>query len=75
MSKANCCISGSSWSYHFVERSNHCLRYIAEGMTEKICRVLGLPLCRPKEVPISPFLSLAPNPSIATAGAINIRHR
>ena len=40
MSKANCCITGSSWSFHFAERSNHCLRYIIEGMTEKLYRVL-----------------------------------
>jgi len=38
--KANCCISGSSWSYHFAERSSHCLRYITEGMIEKLYRVL-----------------------------------
>ena len=40
MSKANCCITGSSWSFHFAERSSHCLRYITEGMTEKLYRVL-----------------------------------
>ena len=40
MSKANCCISGSSWSYHFAERSSHCLRYITQGMIEKLYRVL-----------------------------------
>ena len=40
MSKENCCISGSSWSYHFAERSSHCLRYITEGITEKLYRVL-----------------------------------
>ena len=40
MSKANCCISGSSWSYHFAERSIHCLRYITQGMIEKLYRVL-----------------------------------
>ena len=40
MSKANCCISGSSWSYHFAERSSHCLCYITEGMIEKLYKVL-----------------------------------
>ena len=40
MSKANCCISGSSWSYHFAERSSHCLRYITQGMIEKLYKVL-----------------------------------
>ena len=40
MSKANCCISGSSWSYHFAERSSHYLRYITQGMIEKLYRVL-----------------------------------
>ena len=40
MSKANCCITGSSWSFHFAERSSHCLCYITEGMTEKLYRVL-----------------------------------
>ena len=40
MSKANCCITGSSWSFHFAERSSHCLHYITEGMTEKLYRVL-----------------------------------
>ena len=40
MSKANCCVIGSSWSFHFAERSSHCLRYITEGMTEKLYRVL-----------------------------------
>ena len=40
MSKANCYISGSSWSYHFAERSSHCLRYIRQGMIEKLYRVL-----------------------------------
>ena len=40
MSKANCCITGSSWSFHFAERSSHCLRYITKGMTEKLYRVL-----------------------------------
>ena len=40
MFKASCCISGSSWSYHFAERSSHYLRYITEGMTEKLYRVL-----------------------------------
>ena len=40
MSKANCCITGSSWLFHFAERSSHCLRYITERMTEKLYRVL-----------------------------------
>ena len=40
MSKANCCITGSSWSFHFAERSSHYLRYIKEGVTEKLYRVL-----------------------------------
>ena len=40
MSKANYCITKSSWSYHFAERSSHCLRYITEGMIEKLYRVL-----------------------------------
>ena len=40
MSKANCCISGSSRSYHFAERSSQCLRYIIEEMIEKLYRVL-----------------------------------
>ena len=31
---------GPSWSYHFAERSSHCLRYITEGMTEKLYIVL-----------------------------------
>ena len=40
MSKANCCVTGSSWSFHFIERSSHWLRYITEGMTKKLYRVL-----------------------------------
>ena len=40
MFKANCCISAPSWSFHYAERSNHCLHYITEGMTEKLYRVL-----------------------------------
>ena len=32
--------SGSSWSYHFAERTGHCLRYITQGMIEKLYRVL-----------------------------------
>ena len=40
MCEANCYITGSSWSFHFAERSSHCLRYIIEGMTEKLYRVL-----------------------------------
>ena len=40
MSKANFCTSGSSWSYHFAERSSHCLNYITQGMIEKLYRVL-----------------------------------
>ena len=40
MSKANCCITGSSWSFHFTERSSHCLRSITKGMPEKLYRVL-----------------------------------
>ena len=40
MSKANRCISGSSWSYHFAKRSSHYLGYIIEGMSEKFYRVL-----------------------------------
>ena len=40
MSKANCCISGSSWSYHFAERGSHCLCYITQAMIEKLYRVL-----------------------------------
>ena len=40
MSKANCCITGSSWSFHFAERSSHCLCYIPEGMIKKLYRVL-----------------------------------
>mgnify|MGYP005845158573 CR=1 FL=1 len=39
MSKANYCISGSSWSYHFAERSNHYLCYIIEGMIAMLYRV------------------------------------
>ena len=40
VSKANCCVTGSSWSFHFAERSSHWLGYITEGMTEKLYRVL-----------------------------------
>ena len=40
MSKANCCITGSRLSFHFAKRSSHYLRYITEGMTEKLYRVL-----------------------------------
>ena len=40
MFKANCCITGFSWSLHFAERNSHCLHYITEGMTEKLYRVL-----------------------------------
>ena len=40
MYKANCCILGPSWSFHFAERSSYCLRYITEGMIEKLYRVL-----------------------------------
>ena len=40
MSKANCCITGSSWSFHFAERSSHYLHYITEGMAEKLYIVL-----------------------------------
>ena len=40
MSKANYYVTGSSWSFHFAERSSHWLRYITEGMTEKLYRVL-----------------------------------
>ena len=40
MSKESFSISGSSWSYHFAERSSHCLRYITQGMIEKLYRVL-----------------------------------
>ena len=40
MFKANCCIIGPSWSFHFAERSSHCLRYITQGMIEKLYRVL-----------------------------------
>ena len=40
MSKANCYITRSSWSFHFAERSSHYLRYITEGMIEKLHRVL-----------------------------------
>ena len=40
MSKANYCVTGSSWSFHFAERSSHWLRDITEGMTEKLHKVL-----------------------------------
>ena len=40
MAKARCCISGSSWSYHLAERSSHYLRYITEGMIEKLYIIL-----------------------------------
>ena len=40
MFKANCCIIGPSWSFHFAERSSHCLCYITQGMIEKLYRVL-----------------------------------
>jgi len=40
MFKTNYCILGPSWSFHFAERSNHWLRYIIEGIIEKLYRVL-----------------------------------
>ena len=40
MFKANCCIIGPSWSFHFAERRSHCLRYITQAMIEKLYRVL-----------------------------------
>ena len=40
MCKANRYITGSSSSFHFAERSSHCLRYITQGMIEKLYRVL-----------------------------------
>ena len=40
MFKSNCCIIGPSWSFHFADRRRHYLRYITEGMIEKLYRVL-----------------------------------
>ena len=40
MFKANYCFIGPSWSFHLAERSSHCLRYITQGMIEKLYRVL-----------------------------------
>ena len=40
MFKAKCCIIGPSWSFHFAERSSHCLCYITQGMIENLYRVL-----------------------------------
>jgi hypothetical protein len=37
---ANFCILGPNWTFNFAERSKHWMRYITEGIIEKICRVL-----------------------------------
>ena len=36
---SNCCILGPNWLFNFTERSIHWIRYIIEGINEKVYRV------------------------------------